>query len=68
MNIPMLLCLNIGVDLARLLTLRKIASFFSSWCTCTKKNIPKRLVVVLIHTYHRGEVSNPLGVSLEAQA
>jgi hypothetical protein len=24
-------------------------------------------VVVLIHTYKRGEVSNPLGVSLEAQ-
>ena len=26
------------------------------------------LVVILIHTYKRGEVSNPLGVSLEAQA
>jgi hypothetical protein len=25
-------------------------------------------VAVLIHTYKRGEVSNPLGVSLEAQA
>jgi hypothetical protein len=24
-------------------------------------------VVVLIHTYNHGEVSNPLGVSLEAQ-
>jgi hypothetical protein len=24
-------------------------------------------VVVLIHTYNRGEVSNPLGVSLETQ-
>jgi hypothetical protein len=26
-----------------------------------------RPVVFLIHTYERGEVSNPLGVSLEAQ-
>ena len=27
----------------------------------------ERPVAVLIHTYKRGEVSNPLGVSLEAQ-
>jgi hypothetical protein len=30
--------------------------------------ISDSVVVVLIHTYKRGEVSNPLGVSLEAQA
>jgi hypothetical protein len=35
--------------------------------TLNEMGLQRGSVVVLIHTYKRGEVSNPLGVSLEAQ-